>query len=163
MVPRVRRCTSDKNSLAGKTFDFQSTAPPTELPSLCKSPRPSAPISGPFTKAENAQRPAPNVFASRRTAGRPELNLPSSCSSLMQNKRFFLLDLKDLKRDAPDESLPECTKFRRRMSRFLARCCIMKYETNLFRKKETSACTGGNHPHRPGSNHPHGCANHYHL
>jgi hypothetical protein len=81
----------------------------------------------------------------------------------MQNKRFFLLDLKDLKRDAPDESLPECTKFRRRMSRFRIRRCIIEYETILFRKKETPACAGGNPPGRPGNTHQTVWANHYHL
>ena len=65
------------------------------------------------------------------------------------------------------------------MSRFLARCRFSKYETILFRKKETSgertsisenkeatgssACAGGNHLGRPGNIHPAICANHYHL
>src|SRR5437870_780630 len=59
--------------------------------------------------------------------------------------------------------LLKCVKFRRRMSRFPARCCIMKYENILFRKKETPACAGGNHPGRPSNMHPTVCANHYHL
>ena len=40
------------------------------------------------------------------------------------------------------------------MSRFPDRCCVKEYETILFRKKETPACAGGNHPGRPGNIHP---------
>ena len=36
------------------------------------------------------------------------------------------------------------------MSRFRPRCCIMKYETILFREKETPGYSGENHPGRPG-------------
>jgi hypothetical protein len=39
----------------------------------------------------------------------------------------------------------------------------MKYETIVFRKKETPACAGGNHPSRPCNIHLNICANHYHI
>jgi hypothetical protein len=49
------------------------------------------------------------------------------------------------------------------MSRFPARYCVMEYETILFRKKETSACAGGNHPDRSGNIHSAIRANRYHV
>ena len=60
-------------------------------------------------------------------------------------------------------SVTQLREICRRMSRFRARCCIKEYETILFRKKETPARAGGNHPGRPGNIHPTVCANHYHL
>ena len=35
------------------------------------------------------------------------------------------------------------------MSRFPDRYCVKGYENILFRKKETTACAGGNHSARP--------------
>jgi hypothetical protein len=70
-------------------------------------------------------------------------------------------DLKTLQTKRTLRPLSNCTKFRRRMSRFPAHRCIKEYKTILFRKKKTPA--GGNHPGRPGNFHPNICANHYHL
>jgi len=92
---------------------------------------------------------------------RRELNLRCSCSSFDARQPIFLLDLKTLQTKRTLRPLSNCTKFRRRMSRFPARRCIKEYKTILFRKKKTPA--GGNHPGRPGNFHPNICANHYHL
>jgi hypothetical protein len=56
----------------------------------------------------------------------------------MQNNRFFLLDLKTLQTKRTLRPLSNCTKFRRRMSRFPACRCIKEYKTILFRKKKPS-------------------------
>src|SRR5215472_880094 len=63
----------------------------------------------------------------------------------------------------PSMSLTPFAPFARRMSRFPARHCIMKYETILFCKKETAACAGDNHLDRARNIHRNICPNHYHL
>ena len=82
---------------------------------------------------------------------------------LLEEIALKSLILLPFSRTAPLRPLPSCAKFRRRMSRFPARCCVKGYENILFRKKETPARAGGNHPDRPGNIHPTVCTNHYHL
>jgi hypothetical protein len=97
------------------------------------------------------------------------LKVCSSALTLRKRKKREGLKLKLIQIPIPPE----------RMSRFPARCCIMRYETILLLKKETTggcapirenkdpagspACAGGNHLGRPGNIHPNVCANDYHL
>jgi len=59
----------------GQTLDFQSTALPTELPSLCKFaiPRANHGDRSLKQKTPNAQRSSPNAFASRHPTPNSEI------------------------------------------------------------------------------------------
>src|SRR4030095_15956603 len=59
-------------------------------------------------------------------------------------------------------TVTKCAKISERMSRFPARCCVKEYETILFHKTKSPACSGGNHPVRPRNIHTTLCANHHH-
>lgn len=72
-------------------------------------------------------------------------------------RRYLLITLALLK------SLVISAKFRQRVSRFPARCCVKGYETILFSKKKTPIHAGGNHTDRPGDMHSNVCANRYYL
>jgi hypothetical protein len=75
----------------GQTLDFQSTALPTELPSLCKAPRLPARMSGLLTKAENTQRSMSN----------------SECFDSLALAHFGLSALTHLCRSQPSGSIRE--------------------------------------------------------
>src|SRR4029077_15674881 len=67
------------------------------------------------------------------------------------------------KRNAPYDRYPRARNFAKKNEPFSGPLWLHKYETILFRNKETPACAGGNHPDRPGSIHPNLCAKHYHY
>src|SRR5438094_8714575 len=107
----------------------------------------------------------PSVIASPRTSGYIERFLDFSRNDKRGEGGIRTLG-NLLGYGANETHLTTATQVReicRRMSRFRARRCIMKYETILFRKKETPACSADNHPDRAGNIHPAGCANRYHT
>src|SRR5438094_10088372 len=107
----------------------------------------------------------PSVIASPRTSGYIERFLDFSRNDKRGEGGIRTLG-RLLGYGANETHLTTVTQVReicRRMSRFRARRCINEYETILFRKKETPACTGADHARSAGTIHPNVCANHYHL
>ena len=64
----------------GQTLDFQSTALPTELPSLLQPPWPAASMSGLLIKAENPPSSTWGAAGLQRSTSNPQLRMLSRAS-----------------------------------------------------------------------------------
>src|SRR5262245_17309277 len=112
-----------------------------------------------FRKETSNVQPA---FAMLRRGRRSTSNVqrPTSNAEPERKARDLIRALRTRRALRP---LPKWRKFSPKSEPFSGPLSLYKYETILFRNKETPACVSGNHPDRPGNIHLNICANHYHL